>query len=194
VSSGRTRLALVVTLAVGAALAPSRAAAEPSEARLAITPLGLRFNLGEFRDAFPWGWQQFGAEAALQPWRAGTDLVRFGPAWWLYIGEQYRSVTGVDDDLSILEAGLGLRLAATVPWQPWGLTFNTHVLAGYELFRTNLPVLSSDQKQFFGPALGAGLELDFGASFVGVHALWDVVLGGPMGVNVCLVFGLERGG
>jgi hypothetical protein len=179
-----------VVLAVALALAPRAARADVSQARIAIAG-GLRLNFGDIGKDFAWGWQILDVEAALQPISFFRGNLRTGPSWWTTVSRvSATSSSALDARLSMLQMGLGWRVAGSVPL--YGYPISVHAQAGYEFLRASRPVAPDDTSTYFGPALQAGLEYGNGASFWGVQATWDLVGVGPEGVYVMAFVGLGQ--
>jgi hypothetical protein len=181
----RVGLILLFSLLV---LAPARARADVSQARLAIGT-GLRLNFGDVGEDFAWGWQIVDVEAALQPIAFFRGALRTGPSWWTTVGRfGATSSESLDARLALTHMGLGWRVAGALPL--YGYPISVHAQAGYEFLRTTRPIGPDNQKTYFGPAVQAGLEYGSGAAFWGVQATWDLVGVDPEGVYVLVFVGL----
>ena len=188
------RLAALVVVVAAALLlvcgVPGRARADVSQARIAVAG-GLRLNFGDVGKDFAWGWQIIDVEAALQPFGFFRNNLRTGPCWWTTVSRiSATSTSALDARLSMLQMGLGWRVAGALPF--YGYPLSLHAQAGYELLRASRPVPPDDQGTYFGPALQAGLEYGNGASFWGLQATWDPIGTGPEGVYVLVFFGVGQ--
>ena len=190
----RHRLAALVFVVAAALLlvcgVPGRARADVSQARIAIGG-GLRFNFGDVGKDYAWGWQIIDVEAALQPINFFRGAIRTGPSWWTTVSRfSATSTSSLDVRLSMLQMGLGWRVAGALPL--YGYPISVHAQVGYEFLRASRPVPPDDQGTYWGPAVQAGLEYGNGASFWGVQATWDLAGMGPQGVYVMAFVGLGQ--
>jgi hypothetical protein len=191
-SRRRTRpfVTLVILVVIASCAAAPIARADVSRARIAIAS-GLRLNFGDLGKDFAWGWQILDVEAALQPINFFRSNLRMGPCWWTTVSRfGATSSRSLDVNLSMLQMGLGWRVASALPLS--GYPLSVHAQAGYEFLRASRPVPPDGQGTYFGPAVQAGLEYGTGASFWGVQATWDLVGVGPQGVYVLAFFGLGQ--
>ena len=174
-------MGIVVAVAVTAAVAGDAAAQDgPPEGRIGIAT-GVRRNVGELGETFPWGYQ-LGFEAAYQPGRLGI-------AWSVMFSWFSTDDAGAADDaLRPREMHLGLRLR-------WPLSDQDvraiPITLGGTLLRTDIPTPPDAERLYVGPYVGLGYEELLGGFVLAVEARYGMLLAGPAGLSFVLT--ISRG-
>ena len=150
---------------------------------------GPRLGNGAFGDRFGWGWV-WGMEAGYNP----TDTDRnwsFGLAWsvsWGWFGADRPEIN--DGSLWLLEMSFGTRVRRLL-----GETSQAFLVGnvGVTVLRTNTPIPPENERSYWGPYAGIGVEGYAGSKLVGLEARYGVFAGGPGSLSILVGFSFGAG-